>query len=263
MNQSTGVSPVQYRYRGLSIEIHDSKAASGCAAARVAGIHLKSVIEKTGHARFVVATGASQLDFLAALTADETISWQNTTMFHLDEYLGLLKSHPASFGRYLTERFIDKVHPGTVHLVNGEAADAEKECRRLGALLEEEAIDILFCGIGENCHLAFNDPPADFNALESYSVVALDEACRRQQLGEGWFQSMDEVPTRAISMSIPAIMRTKKIICVVPEQRKAVAVAQAVEGEVTPNHPASVLQRHPDVTLFLDKEAASRLTHKI
>jgi glucosamine-6-phosphate deaminase len=180
-------------------------------------------------------------------------------MFHLDEYIGLPETHPASFRLYLNERLIDLVHPGTAHLIKGEASDPQAECQRLNRLIASHEIDVAFVGIGENGHLAFNDPPADFEVEDSYIIVELDEACRRQQLGEGWFASLDEVPRTAISMSIKQIMRSRSIVCTVPDQRKAQAVHDCFTGEVTPLHPASILSQHGRAYLFLDADAASLL----
>ena len=180
-------------------------------------------------------------------------------MFHLDEYVGLPETHRASFRGYLRERLIERVHPGTVYLIEGDAPDPQAECRRLNALIGEHEIDVSFVGIGENGHLAFNDPPADFEVTDPYIVVDLDEACRRQQLGEGWFASLDEVPRQAISMSIRQIMDSRAIICTVPDRRKAQAVHDCFTGEVTPLHPSSILRQHERAFLFLDAEAASLL----
>lgn len=197
---------------------------------------------------------------LAELVTRPDIDWTRVTAFHLDEYVGLPATHPASFRRYLRERFLAPLggRPRLVE-VNGEAADPEAETARLGALIDPVGIDVCFAGLGENCHLAFNDPPADFTTGRAYLVVQLDEACRRQQLGEGWFPSLAEVPTRAISMSIPRILKSARIVLAVPDARKAQAVRDAVQGPVGPEHPGSVLQRHPDTWLFVDPPAASLL----
>jgi glucosamine-6-phosphate deaminase len=205
-----------------------------------------------------VATGVSQFVFLSHLVGDRSIDWSKVTMFHLDEYIGLPADHPASFRRYLRERLIDLVHPGTVVLIDGEA-DPEAECGRLDALIGSAAPDAAFVGIGENGHLAFNDPPADFETKEPYIVVQLDNACRRQQLGEGWFPGLDDVPIRAISMSIAQIMKAGKIFCIAPEARKAEAVRACLEEDISPLRPASILRRHPDVELYLDRESAALL----
>jgi glucosamine-6-phosphate deaminase len=181
-------------------------------------------------------------------------------MYHLDEYIGFSEAHPASFRRYLKERFVDVVQPGTVHFVLGEAADPAAECLRLNDIISQDIIDVAFVGIGENGHLAFNDPPADFDTEQPFIIVKLDDACRQQQLGEGWFGSLEEVPTTAISMSIQQIMKSKAIICTVPDERKARAVKQCFEGDVSPMHPASILRKHPKAFVYLDEPAASLLS---
>ena len=236
-----------------------TKRETSEAAAHVASTKLRAALDTNGHASFIVATGASQFDFLAALTADETINWNNTTMFHLDEYIGIPETHPASFRKYLQERLVDIVRPGTVHFLDGEADDPQAECDRLNRIISEHQIDVAFVGIGENGHLAFNDPPADFETEDPYILVELDEACRLQQVGEGWFTGLEEVPTQAISMSIHQILKAETIICTVPDERKAEAVRNCLHGEITPMHPASILQTHPDCTVFLDAGSASLL----
>ncbi len=246
----------------MNIAVYDSKTAMGAAAAACAAQALTSACAQRGRAAFIAATGASQFEFLAALTADASIDWRATTMFHLDEYVGIPSSHPASFVKYLQERLVAKVHPGIVNLINGMAHDPHNECQRLSALIGQHEIDVAFVGIGENGHLAFNDPPADFDTFDPYLVVELDTACRRQQVGEGWFATLDDVPTHAISMSVRQIMKARAIVCTVPDERKARAV-QACFGtdDVSPLHPASILKRHPRVHVFLDTAAASLLPH--
>jgi glucosamine-6-phosphate deaminase len=187
------------------------------------------------------------------------VDWARTTFFHLDEYVGLPEDHPASFRKYLRERVQRPLTPGRFVFVDGTAADPQAECLRLEGLLREAPIDLACVGIGENGHLAFNDPPADFDTPRAYLVVDLDDACRRQQVGEGWFASIDDVPRRAISMSIPQILAAREILCVVPDARKAAAVHACVDGPVSPMHPASALQRHPKTTMYLDRESASQL----
>ena len=233
----------------------------GRRAAADAADRIRRAIRDRGRANIVVATGASQFEVLAALVAAAEIDWGRVCGFHLDEYVDLPLSHPASFRRYLKERLVDRVPLGEFHFVNGEV-DPEAECRRLGDLIRQCPIDVALVGIGENGHLAFNDPPADFQTEESYLVVQLDEACRRQQLGEGWFPNFDAVPQHAISMSIRQIMKSRAIICSVPDRRKAAAVRAALEGPVTPEVPASILQRHADATIYLDPPAASLLEQK-
>lgn len=242
----------------MKLEVFDTKSALGQAAANDAAKIIQQAIAERDVAYLIAATGASQFEFLDTLVAKE-IDWSKVVFFHLDEYVDLPETHPASFRRYLRERIIDRVHPRAFHLIDGEAADVVAECRRVGRLISQQQIDAAFVGIGENGHLAFNDPPADFTTEEPYLVVDLDEACRKQQVGEGWFAGMDEVPRRAISMSIKQILKARHILCIVPDQRKAEAVRNCVELEISPLRPASVLQQHPDVTLYLDRESSSRL----
>ena len=244
----------------MKIEIFESKTECGGAAADRGAEVLKNAISAKGRANFIVATGASQFDFFQALTQKDGIEWRNTTMYHLDEYIGFTRDHPASFRRYLKERLVDVVQPGTVHFIRGEAEDPDAECRRMNALISEDPIDVAFVGIGENGHLAFNDPPADFETEVPFIIVELDEDCRRQQYGEGWFDSLEEVPRTAISMSIQQIMKSETIICTVPDERKARAVVDCFEGEVSPMHPASILREHPSAYVYLDEAAASLLT---
>jgi glucosamine-6-phosphate deaminase len=232
----------------------------GTAAARRTAELLNAAIAERGEANLVLATGASQFEMLAALVAED-VDWSRVTGFHLDEYIALPETHPASFRRYLRERFIDEVAElRAFHFVNGEAADPEAECARLGVLITETPIDVACIGIGENGHVAFNDPPADFETEASYIIVALDEACRRQQLGEGWFPDLAAVPDRAISMSVRQIMKSKAIVCTVPDARKADAVQKALEGPVTNRVPASILQDHPCCGMYLDTASAALLS---
>ena len=205
-----------------------------------------------------MATGASQFEFLEALTSRPDIDWSRVEMFHLDEYIGLPADHPASFRRFLLERLIRPADIRRYHLLDGEADPAEV-CERVGRALQSAPIDCAFIGIGENGHLAFNDPPADFSTDEPYIVVELDAACRQQQVGEGWFPSIADVPSRAITVSIQGLLDSREIICIVPDARKAQAVQRCLEGPVTPDAPASVLQTHPDTTVYLDSASAALL----
>ena len=241
----------------MELIISENKEESGQAAAILGAKLLKQAILLNGHANIIVATGASQFEMLAALI-QEKIDWSVVTCFHLDEYIGLPESHPASFRKYLKERFANIVKPKTFHYVNGEG-DISKECERLHNLIIKHPIEVAFVGIGENAHLAFNDPPADFTTEDSYIDVSLDLDCRKQQLGEGWFKNIEEVPTNAISMSINRIMKSKHIICTVPDKRKARAVEKVVNGSVTNEVPASILQKHNATSLFLDKQSSSLL----
>jgi glucosamine-6-phosphate deaminase len=239
--------------------IFESKDEMGLTAAQNACRILCRAIHDRGQAAVILATGASQFDVLKHLVT-MAIDWSKVTMFHLDEYIGIPASHPASFRKYLLERFVKKVSPlRDVHLVNGDHADPVEECRRLNALIQTCYIDVTLAGIGENGHLAFNDPPADFEAKDPYIVVDLDDACRKQQLGEGWFACLADVPKKAISMSIPQIMKTKTLILSVPDKRKADAVKKTVEGPISPLCPASIARQHPQCMLLLDREAASLL----
>jgi glucosamine-6-phosphate deaminase len=246
----------------MKIEILGSKEECGAAAAKKAADILRKAIAGRGQASFLAATGASQFEFLRTLTQQTSIDWSRTTLYHLDEYIGLPADHPASFRRYLRERLIDPVHPGRVYLIQGDAEYPTAECVRLNQIISGDRIDVAFVGIGENGHLAFNDPPADFRAEEPYRIVELDEACRRQQMGEGWFSSLADVPGRAISMSIRQIMKSETIVATVPEKRKAQAVKRCLEGEVSPWNPASILQDHPRATIFLDWDSASLLRRR-
>jgi len=244
----------------MKIKVFKTKHNMGKAAAEEAARILIDAIREKGEATFIAATGASQFEFLENLTNIFSIDWSKTSMFHLDEYVGLPETHPASFRRYLKERLINKVHPGNVYLIRGDAKNPELECERLGKIIIQKEIDVAFVGIGENGHLAFNDPPADFNTKKPYLIVELDDACRKQQLGEGWFKSFDEVPKRAISMSIKQIMKSKNIICTVPDSRKAQAVKDCFgDQNISPEHPASILKNHESVFLFLDKDSVKLL----
>ncbi len=246
----------------MKIEIEHDVASMSRQAARLAAESLRDALRDRGQANLILATGASQREMLKELVQCD-IDWQRVTCFHLDEYVGLPETHPASFRRYLKEKFCECVDgPKAFHWVNADHDDPAAECQRLGELISEHPIDVACVGIGENSHLAFNDPPADFEIDEPYLVVELDEVCRRQQAGEGWFESLEDVPTRAISMSVRQIMKSSTIVCTVPDERKSLAVAAAVEGPVTSDVPASILQQHPQATLFLDQAAASCLAKK-
>ena len=244
----------------MKTKIFDSKLEMASTAAEEAASIIRDAIAERGQAYVIAATGASQFEFLDQLMNKPEIDWTKCTFFHLDEYVDLSEKHRASFRRYLQERIIERVHPGTFHFINGEVLRPERECQRVGELISKCVIDVAFVGIGENGHLAFNDPPADFETEEPYLVVNLDEACRWQQVREGWFDSLAEVPTQAISMSIQQIMKSKNILCVVPDERKAEAVRSCLQLEVSPLHPASILQQHARTTIYLDKDSASLLS---
>ena len=244
----------------MDIKIMPDKAQMGKAAAADGAEHIRRAIAERGDANIIVATGASQFEMLSELVHQLNMNWNRVTGFHLDEYVGLAIDHPASFRGYLWQRFVSKlpIPLRAFHFLDGEG-DSRAECRRVAEIIRRHPIDVAFVGIGENGHLAFNDPPADFETEEPYLVVQLDDACRRQQLGEGWFPTFDDVPKQAISMSVRQIMKSRAIICTVPDERKAEAVRNSVECEVAPQVPASILQRHERCTLYLDKPAASLL----
>ena len=243
----------------MPIHISPTAIETGQFASRQAAQCLQTAIQDRGLARLILATGASQFDLLANLVQAKDVDWSRVTCFHLDEYIGLPSTHPASFRKYLNERFLSKAPVAAFHFVQGDAPDPQAECQRVGALLQLAPVDLALVGIGENGHLAFNDPPADFEVNDPYIIVNLDEACRRQQVGEGWFPDLQAVPSQAISMSIRQIMRSRTILCTVPDQRKAQAVQCSLQGPVSPLCPASILQNHPDCTFFLDEASSSLL----
>ena len=247
----------------MDIRIFDTKTELGEAAAATGADAIRGALAARGQATIILATGASQIEMLDNLVQAPDIAWDRVTAFHLDEYIGLPATHRASFRRYLRERVAARVPKlQAFHYVDGDAADPAAETRRLGALIAGHPVDVAFIGIGENGHLAFNDPPADFDTNKPYLVVNLDEACRRQQMGEGWFATLGDVPRRAISMSIRRILASRKLVVTVPDRRKAEAVRNAVEGPVTNLVPASILRTHADCTLYLDREAASLLQER-
>jgi len=236
----------------------DKKSLADAAGARAATV-IRDAISARGQARIIAATGASQFEFLEALTATRGIDWRQVEMFHLDEYVGLPETHPASFCKYLRERLINKVGIGKYHLLSG-TDDPETVMKTVGRELQKSPIDIAFVGVGENGHLAFNDPPADFDSQQPYAVVTLDEPCRRQQLNEGWFASLDDVPRQAISMTISQILKANEILCIVPDARKAQAVKNCFDAKISPMAPASVLQNHSNTTVYLDTASSSMLS---
>ncbi len=239
--------------------IYNDSVILGKAAGKSAAQLIREVIATNGSANIILATGTSQFETLKELVAAKDIQWKRVVMFHLDEYIALPITHPASFRKYLQQRFLSQI-PQLKHawLINGER-DATQECKRLGDLIQKHPIDVALIGIGENGHLAFNDPPADFETEEPYIIVELDNACKKQQMGEGWFQSVDEVPQRAICMSVKQILKSKHIICSVPGARKAIAVKNTLEIEISNWYPSTILRKHNNCALYLDKDAASLL----
>ena len=244
----------------MKVVVSETKQELGKKAAIHGADLIRKAIKASGHANVIVATGASQFEMLQELIKEQDIRWDKVTCFHLDEYVGMDILHGASFRKYLWERFVSQLPLPLAgfYYCNGEG-DAKAECKRLGEAIKKHPIDVAFVGIGENGHLAFNDPPADFTTEEPYTVVNLDEACRKQQMGEGWFPTLNDVPKQAISMSCRQIMKAKSLIISCPDERKAKAVKGSVEGEVTPAVPGSIMQKHADAWLYLDKASASLL----
>jgi glucosamine-6-phosphate deaminase len=243
----------------MALKVFNDKVSLGEAAAEQAATAIRRAIQERGRARVIAATAASQLEFLNALTKKPDIDWQQVEAFHLDEYIGLPITHPGSFRKMLLEQLIQKTGITRYHLLDGDG-DAPEGVRRASAALASAPVDIAFLGIGENGHLAFNDPPADFQTTEPYLIVNLDEACRRQQVGEAWFADISQVPTQAISMSVRQILKAKEILAVVPDTRKAAAVKACFEGEISPMAPASILRTHANATVYLDTNSAALLS---
>ncbi len=249
----------QFQKEKLIIQVYKNVEELGKAAAISVAEKLEVAIAEKGSANLILATGASQFQFLEHLQKQE-IDWKKITVFHLDEYLGMSVTHPASFRKYLKERILDKVQPKKVYYLEGDATDIQETVINYEALLRNHPIDVACIGIGENGHIAFNDPPvADFNDPKLVKVVKLDDACRKQQLGEGWFPSFEDVPTHALSLTIPAIMGCKHISCVVPDERKADAVFNTVNAEISTACPATILRTHAATILYLDKNSAAKL----
>lgn len=243
----------------MLIRVFPDRVSLGQAAAEQAAAAIRKAISSRGHARIIAATAASQLEFLNALTAKRDIDWEKVEAFHLDEYIGLPVTHPGSFRKMLLEQLVHKTGMKKYHLLDGDAPDVGDVVAREGEELASAPIDIAFLGIGENGHIAFNDPPADFETEDPYLVVNLDEACRRQQVGEAWFADISQVPRQAISMSARQILKAREILAVVPDTRKAQAIKECFEGEVSPMHPASILRKHANATVYLDTHSASLL----
>ena len=246
----------------MLIRVFSDKETLGRSAAEQAATAIRGAISERGHARIIAATAASQREFLDALTNAAGIDWTKVEAFHLDEYIGLPITHPGSFRKMLLEQLIEKTGIRRYHLLDGDAADPAAVVREVGERLASAPIDIAFLGIGENGHIAFNDPPADFETQDPYLIVNLDEACRQQQVGEAWFANISQVPKQAISMSAQQILKAKEILAVVPDKRKAQAIKACLEGEISPLAPASILRRHPNATVYLDTNSASLLRAK-
>ena len=244
----------------MQLKIFPDKTSLSRAAAEQAANAIRHAIVERGHARIIAATGAAQFDFLEVLTKASGIDWSKVEGFHLDEYVGLPATHPASFRKFLMDRLVSKAGIVKFHWLEGDAGDLSAMVREVSKELASAPIDVAFVGIGENGHIAFNDPPADFTTEEPFIIVNLDETCRRQQVGEGWFADLSQVPQRAISMSARQILKAREIIAIVPDQRKAQAVKACLEGEISPMAPASILRRHSNAILYLDKGSSSLLS---
>jgi glucosamine-6-phosphate deaminase len=243
----------------MLIRVFRDKLSLGRAAAEQAATAIQTAISARGRARIVAATAASQLEFLSALAATPNIAWEKVEAFHLDEYIGLPLTHPGSFRKMLLEQLVHKNGIKKYHLLDGDAPNPRDVVVKAGKELASAPIDIAFLGIGENGHIAFNDPPADFETQDPYLIVNLDQACRRQQVGEAWFADISQVPCQAISMSAQQILKAQQILAVVPDSRKAQAVRDCFEGAISPLHPASILRKHSDATIYLDTHSASLL----
>jgi glucosamine-6-phosphate deaminase len=243
----------------MRIRILEGRTALGKAAAEQGATAMQHAIRETGRARIIGASAASQFEFLDELTSTPGIDWKKVELFHLDEYIGLPKTHPASFCKFLQERLISKTGMVTYHFLDGEKDPAEV-IRETNQAISAAPIDVAFVGIGENGHLAFNDPPADFETEEPYIVVNLDRVCRQQQVGEGWFPNIEAVPTQAISMSVKQVLKSKEILAVVPGPKKAEAIKACFDGPISPMAPSSILRTHTNATIYLDRESAALLS---
>jgi glucosamine-6-phosphate deaminase len=244
----------------MVLKVFNDKSSLAKAAAQKAAAAIRGAILDRGQARVIAATGNSQLEFLSALTESTDVDWGRVELFHLDEYIGLPATHPASFRKILLDQLVNKTGIAKFHPLDGDARDLSEVICQVGKALASAAVDIAFVGVGENGHLAFNDPPADFETEEPYLIVTLDEACRRQQVGEAWFGDISQVPKQAISMSVRQIMKAREVLAIVPESRKAQAVKACFEGEINPTAPASILRTHANANVYLDKESSSLLS---
>jgi glucosamine-6-phosphate deaminase len=243
----------------MFLKVFEDRTSLSRAAAEQAARAIRRALADRGSARIIAATAASQIEFLDALTKTRYIDWTNVEVFHLDEYIGLPITHPGSFRKMLLELLIKPTGITRYHLLDGDAADPKAAARRVSKEIASAPIDIAFLGIGENGHIAFNDPPADFETEEPYIIVDLDKACRQQQVGEAWFADISQVPKQALSMSVRQILKANELLAVVPDTRKACAIRDCFENKISPKAPASILRTHPNATIYLDKNSASML----
>lgn len=243
----------------MPVHVFASNEALGARAAADLAELLAQAIADHGSASIILATGNSQLSFMQALRALPTVEWTKIVVFHMDEYLGMSDQHPASFPKYIREKLVGHVHPRAFYPMRGDAPDVAAELKRYADLLAQHPADVCVLGIGENGHLAFNDPPADFYTDKTIHIVDLDHKCRMQQVGEGHFATIDDVPKQALSLTVPALLKARRVLAVVPEARKAEAVRAALQGPVTPDCPASILRTQSHVTMYLDVDSAGML----
>lgn len=244
----------------MNIHIQENRAALGAAAGKAVAAALRGAIAAKGSVTVAFAAAPSQNETLSALIAEPGIDWNAVTAYHLDEYAGATPDSPWSFRRFLREHIFDHVCPGVFHAIRGEADDPAVECARYAALLPKDGFDIALLGIGENGHLAFNDPPCDFNDPAAIRLALLDEVCRIQQVHDGAFATQNDVPKQAFTLTVPTLMAAREIFVMVPGPAKAAAVAASVEGQLTNACPGSILRQHPRAALFLDRDSAARLT---
>lgn len=243
----------------MLLKVFENRTSLSQAAAEQAASAIRKALANSGRARVVAATAASQIEFLDALTRSRDIDWGDVEVFHLDEYIGLPITHPGSFRKMLLELLVQRTGITHYHLLDGDAKDPKAVARRVSNEIASAPIDIAFLGIGENGHIAFNDPPADFETEEPYIVVDLDQACRQQQVGEAWFANISQVPKQALSMSVRQILKAREVLAVVPDTRKARAIRDCFENEISPMAPASILRMHPNATIYIDRNSASML----
>jgi glucosamine-6-phosphate deaminase len=245
----------------MTVEVFASALLAAEAAAQAAAAALRDSLRQRGGARIMVGTGNSQLEMIRALVRLPDIDWSKVETFHLDEYVGIPAAHPSSFRHWIRHNFVEKVHPRSIHYIEGDAADLDGMVRAYGERLLAAPVDLAFVGIGENGHIAFNDPHvADFNDPVPVKRVGLDEACRRQQVGEGHFPDLASVPKEAISVTCSGLFRAQKWICCVPDRRKAAAVKGSLEGVISPICPGTLVRKHPSAAVFLDTASASLLS---
>jgi glucosamine-6-phosphate deaminase len=243
----------------VRIRVFEGRDSLGKAAGAQAAIAIRKAIVEKGRARVIAASAASQCELLESLTSATDIDWKKVELFHLDEYIGLPQSHPASFCRFLQERLVSKTGIAACHFLDGEK-DPGEVIRHANQAISSAPVDVAFVGVGENAHLAFNDPPADFETTNPFIVVNLDYACRQQQVAEGWFPDLEAVPKQAISMSVKQVLKSREILAAVPGPRKAQAIKACLEGEIGPMVPSSILRTHPNATIYLDHQSAGLLS---